>query len=801
MLDIARSAARHRHALLPLSLLSLGAPVAAAEGEFVGNVQDVVVSQPRTQSSVRETPPRDGATVVEVITSQQLTRQGAVDLNTALERLIPSFNWPQVQNSGNAVNSIRSASLRGLSPEYTLVLINGKRRHTSAVLAATPGFLTSQQVDLNQIPISAVERVEVLRDGISTLYGGDAVAGTINIVLRQDAEGGGVQGRIGGFKDGGGYSRSINGWAGLPLGEGGFANFAFEAQKREPVDRSGPDFRSASNDGRPTSDYPYTWGDGRLNNYTLTANAELPLTGSARAYAFATLGNRTGEGTLRPVLSSAAANLPSRHPNGFQPSTRARTEDASLNAGVRWGDRASGLFDLSGNYGTNRVRDYAFNDVASSFGEASQDVFFLRSFRNNEFNLQLDYVREFDIGALARPLKLSAGASYRNQRWRSASGDTQSWAYGGVDTGSGARRPYGSAEYVGLAPDAAASISRNVLGVYAGVEVSPIERLELNAIGRYEDYSDAGSATTGQLSGNFKLNPAWALRGTVGTAYKAPALAQYGSVAVSRSWVGGQEAQNRTVRPDDPIAVALGAGELKPMTSQNISLGVSFNPSPEASVSVDIYQLKVKDQIVGSQSVDRTTNPVLNQLLALQGDTTTRTVSFLSNGVDTRTRGLDLISRYRFDLGARGQLQLNLGLSLLDTEITRTSQPIALSNRFVLESGIPRNKLQLGAYYTLGKWSLNLNTTRYGSNKFKYQMFPEDGNEYMTYAAAWIVNAELSHRLSKQFTVAIGANNLTNKYPEKTPVNRRNSGLDQYGHLPAYGSNGAFYYASLIYDF
>jgi iron complex outermembrane receptor protein len=750
-----------------------------------------------------------GSTVVEIISADKLVETGADDLNSALDKLIPSFRWPQTANSGNSSGDVKSVSLRGISPSYTLVLVNGRRRHVSAQLSNRAGFSSAQRVDINQIPINAIERIEVLRDGTSTRYGGDAVAGAINIVLKSNASGGQVSSRFGQTSRGDGTSRWVGGTAGSTLGSDGFLTLSVDYLNKERIDRAGPNYNQIL-DGKPWNLKRDEWGDSQIKSGHFVLNGEVPITDALRAYAVGSYGSSRSRSVSRPVRYWAASNDIERFPDGHQPRFRSETEDYDLSAGLRWNDERIGRFDFSLGRGHNRLKEYTDETASVSWGPESQTRFYRGSYTHEEDSANLDWEKGFDLG-LARPLELSAGVAWREERWKSGLGDLQSYSQGPITTTIDPRdgvtsrpTPNGNPELWGILPEDLASLSRHVASVYFGTDAQLAKGFNLSGVLRYEDYSDVGSVTTAQLAARYDFTPAVALRGAVGTGFKAPSIAHVGSTAGELDTVTGNG--DRRLRPDDPRARALGATELKPSQSDNVGLGLVLRPTENTALTIDAWQVKIRDQIVSSASLS---GPEVSALLAASGDNTTTSVTFYTNGVDTTTRGVDVAAKWQPALPTGyGNLKLTLGYSYARSKVDKLSQSSVLARTLINEGVVrnieetqPKNKLVIGADYDYRNWHLSATVLRYGESTFYRNPsanLPEPIN-VLTYSPAWILNLRFGYDITDQLSVALGANNVFDRMPEKTPF--PNSGIDQYGHTPAYGSAGAQYFASLDFKF
>src|SRR5688572_30146294 len=509
---------------------------------------------------------------VDVITPEQLRETGAVTINQALSKLHPSFNFPQGQNAVKG-QGVRSASLRGVGPAYTLVLVNGKRRHLSAQLSGTDPWPAAQVVDINVIPINAIERVEVLRDGAAAQYGSDAIAGVINIVLRRDAEGGEFGGRYGGYTDGGGETHQLLGSAALNLGDDGFVNVSIDRLKNDNVDRSEADWRQLFPNGdarNQTFNKKYgQWGQSDRDNWTALINAELGLGENVIAYGWANYADKSAMNYVNPErVVKANTRVPtvtdgtrvsenavlSVYPNGYQPYMTYEAEDFAAVAGVRFDGADLGDLDLGVSFGQNETGRYTDSTINPSYGPESATHFYLGSWKSRTTSVTADYTKELSIPGLQSSV-LSAGALYRHEYWGVADlGDPQGYTSGplggrtiaslygpggiynafasqfpGVNFAADSSViPATGSSTAGIQPLDAGSVTRNVKGGYAGLDFTVLGKLDLGLTARFEDYSDFGNTTNYRLTGRYEFVPEVALRGTVSTGFHAPSLAQLG---------------------------------------------------------------------------------------------------------------------------------------------------------------------------------------------------------------------------------------------------------------------------------
>nr|WP_273820312.1 TonB-dependent receptor [Pseudomonas asplenii] len=734
------------------------------------------------------------AAPVDVISSTELKQTGATSLNQALFQLLPSFNYPQNQSATRGQNP-KGASLRGLAPDQTLVLINGKRRHASAVVNISGGvpFIGAQPVDLDMIPLSAIDHIEVLRDGASAQYGSDAVAGVINIVLKERDSGGQLNTQVGKYAQGDGLSKTADGWYGLGLPGDGFLTLSFNSLNNRPDD-IGDKYVADGREQDPR------WGGAGRNKYNLVANAEIGLDDQWRLYSFATFGQDTSVNNTPPLLAGNPNNVAAIYPNGTIPKYRYRYEDGALTVGSRYEDASLGRFDLSATYGRDTHDELAFNTVNPSFGANSPTKFEVATLINEQTNLGLDYAKDLDVDWSSHPLTLSAGIAYRNERYRLEAGDASSYSFGGIN---GVQ--VGAVQASGLTPDDAGTYSRDVGGVYFGLENQLTDQLQFGLAGRTEHYSDFGSATTGKVSARYDFTPQVGLRATLNNAYRAPTLGQIGTSWTTTTNVdsNGNPVLTRMLPADNPAARALGAQPLKPEKSTNFSLGLVLRPSEQASLTIDAYQISIRDRLLYSGGIS---GPRAEQILQAAGYGQYTWAQFMTNAADTRTRGVDIVGKYNLDLQRYGALSLSAGYTRARTIIERVNENpygfdvLTREARGFLEHGYPQDKLVLGATHRYGPWTIALNETRYGEYR-KYAASAANARYDQTFSAQWTTDLDVNYAFTRQLRVSVGANNLFGSTPDDFNRQLRQTPGQQYSYLSPAAPEGTFYYTRLSYDF
>ncbi|MFJ4373999.1 TonB-dependent receptor plug domain-containing protein [Pseudomonas japonica] len=803
MRSSSRATLRRPHHAFAYSLLFLAlaeaAPVLAADNPL----DTVVVIGNRGQARTLAQSPAP----VDVISSQQLLATGQGDLTRALSRVLPSLNQPASSGFGST-SVVRPISLRGLNGDQVLVLVNGKRRHNSALLNnGTYLNSGSQPVDLDMIPTALVDHVEVLRDGASAQYGSDAIGGVVNIVLKQTDHGGSVSTTYGqNYENGDGESNRQTGNVGLALPNDGFINLALDVKRQKVSDRSdkAPYTDSAGN----TSLQHTYYGTGlpEARNFSLGYNAELPVNDALSLYSFSTYTRRNAEKPLAFHQPASFDGIATPFPDGVEDTLRFIENDFQ----VAFGGKGTALgwdYDLSSTYGQDHAEATLRHTYNLSYGAASPTSVDTGVKTFSQWTNNLDLTRAFDLG-LARPTQISWGLEQRYENYKIGKGDYASYASGPFSTGaSGNPIAPGTISGAGTTPADAAEKGRTSVGAYAEIGQDLTEQWHVDLAGRYEDYND-GSGTTrnGKFSTRYQLTPILAVRGTVSTGFRAPSLAQQIYSSTSQSNVNGNLIDYRNVAVDSAVAKALGATTLKPEKSTNFSLGLTLQPSDNTSITLDAYQIRIKDRIAQTGYLGGT--PQINAILAAAGLATNQSVTYFTNALDTTTRGIDLVGDYRQDLGAWGGVRYNLGFNWNTTEIddihasSVARQALGPTGGYDrqrqgnLKHGLPESKLLLGATWTFQQLELSLNLTRYG----EYTQYGTLEAYDRTFSPAWITDLNLDYHLTKDLTLTAGANNLFNKYPERTNL-PSSSGAFPYGNFSPYGTTGGYWYTGLSYNF
>ncbi|UYK85927.1 TonB-dependent receptor [Xanthomonas sacchari] len=805
----------------PLSLaiaLALAAPALAQDAApaTATNLDTVIVTGTRAsgRTVLESTAP------VDVLSAEDIRKAGVVngELGSALQALLPSFNFPRQSNSGGA-DHVRAAQLRGLSPDQVLVLVNGKRRHTSALVNTDSKIgKGTTPVDFNAIPISAIKRIEVLRDGAGAQYGSDAVAGVINVILDDDPDSGALEASYGAnhtdvkpihrtLTDG--QTGYASGKVGTRLGEdGGFFKVGLELKNHEATNRAGFDQIPPFEEQTPANlalagKRNYELGDGASKDLNAWLNGKLPFGQGSEVYAFGTYNQRDTQGANYFRYPDGAANWTQVYPQGYRPVSLGENRDlqAVLGARGQWGEWA---YDASLDYGRNDFTYRLKHSLNASLGPGSPTRFKTGDYAFAQGVANLDLSRSFDAAGATHTV--GTGVELRREHYRTRPGDPASYAAGPYTD-----RPTGAQAGGGLTPQDAADLSRNVASLYASVSSQFGDKLSTDLAARYEHYQDFGGELTGKLAARYEFVPAFALRGAISNNFRAPSLSQIGYEASSTGYnANGQLLQGRLLSVDNPIAQALGARTLQPEKSRNYSLGFTSRLGSHFDLSLDLFQIDIDKRIALSESID---GDALTDFVAQRfGITGLQSASFFVNAADTRTRGAELVSNWRQALG-QGQLQLTGTWSYAKTELENVvatpAQLLALNPDYVLfgveerntlTEATPRTRAQLAANWSDARWSLQTRVTRYGSATRVFDFGGGFAPE-QTYSAKWQLDAEVEYHLTPQWSVAVGGQNLTDAYADRSKPDIAYFGNLPYDVLSPIGSNGAYYYGRVRYTF
>jgi iron complex outermembrane receptor protein len=816
---------------LSIATLFAGPALAQAQDTTSAGTTTVVVTGTRVANRTA----LDTASPVDIISADTLKTTGSTELNQALSVALPSLNFPRPTLT-DGTDTIRPATLRGMAPDQTLVLVNSKRRHTSSLVNLNGSIgRGSAAVDLNTIPSAIVKNIEVLRDGAAAQYGSDAIAGVVNVRLRTDRTGGEGTVTYGAHvteydllndkaptgatwtgpnsrKRTDGQTTTVSAWKGLPLGESGYLTIAAEYKNQEHTERSGYDMRqlyaqvNGAYDPRELTinRFDAWYGDPEMQQKTVFVNAGGNLAPDVKVYGWSSYQLRDARSAGYFRMPKDPRNVQSIYPNGFLPIIAPTVEDFSAAAGMSW---SMGDWDLDTSlvYGQNGMNYDVQNTLNASIGPTSKTNFDAGGFSYNQLVYNLTGVRKFDVGGLASPLNVAVGTEARREGYDLHAGEPDSWRNGGVILPSGVPAASGAQVFPGFRPANASKRSRTAIGVFVDVEANITDQLLASAAVREEHYNDFGSNLSGKLAGRFDFTKNFALRGSVQNGFRAPSLQQQSFTSTSTNFINGVPYEITTFTPNDPVAVALGAKPLKAEKSTNFSLGAVVRLAP-VSLTVDAYRINVRDRIVLSENLK--SDAVRNYIVS-QGFTGIGGGRFFINGVDTKTEGVDVVASMPWNAGAAGRFDFTLAGNFNRTDVTKvptTAQLAALSpapvlfdhvNVLTLERGQPKNKITASANWKLGQWGATARATRYGE-----VLSPNDAPlPDFTLKARTIVDLEARYTFNRQLTLALGADNLFDQYSETLPPSLNTTSNTPFSNYTPFGNNGRYVYARATYSF
>ncbi|WP_158602116.1 TonB-dependent receptor plug domain-containing protein [Pararobbsia silviterrae] len=733
---------------------------------------------------------RDSATPIQVITAQDLAATGQGNLLDALKTVVPSLTTPAVGYDAGALS--RTFQLRGLGPGETLVLVNGKRRHLSATLYADEDpSQGANAVDLDLIPLSLIDHVEVLLGSAAAQYGSDAIAGVVNIVLKKQSEGTTISTTGGGYFDGGGATGQFDLTHGMALGDDGFLTLSAGYRHHSASDRSG-----ASGGPEPAQ----VQGDPQTNLFTFGYNLEKPLNDDVTLYSFATVADRTVrayENYRSP--SYIAENLPGLeaiYPNGFSPIEHSHETDYSVTVGVRGTTESHWDWDLSTTYGRDVINLQNLNTANYSLltdTGSTPTSFDVGGYTSSELTTNLDFKRAFSLPFWSSPVNVAVGFEHRYETFSLNPGDPGSYYESGA------------VAFPGYLPTDASDAHRNSVAAYTDVSTHILPAWQIDGAIRAEDYQSLGATLDGTVSTRYDFGSAFGIRGSAGTGTHAPTLVQENYSATNVT-TGGAMIQ---IPLNSAGARILGAPSLKDETSRQFSFGFVAEPVAGLHLNVDAYQIDIDNRIVDSGDISGT---LAAQAIAANGtivpaDAIANTYAqFFTNGANTRTRGIDASLDYKSDFGSYGTVAWNLNANYNRTTIRSVNTPASLQAAGValldaiqvsnLTTATPRIVVSGSGAYTLGPWRVTLRETYYGKSSQTQWATDYSGYYADNINPAFITDLDVAFKITKNTTIAIGANNLFNKYPTETNPNAR-SNFDLYPHLSPFGINGGYYYARL----
>ncbi|CAM2008292.1 TonB-dependent receptor plug domain-containing protein [Acanthopleuribacter pedis] len=842
-------------ALVGFALISFSAPVLAQE-ETSSKEQENKEEKKEEENTLYEAlvvtgsraKPRsatESMVPIDVLQVGDIANSGETDITNQLRNLVPSFNV-NAQPISDAATVVRPANLRGLAPDHTLVLVNGKRRHRAAVIYWLGNGVAdgAQGPDISAIPSIALRQVEVLRDGASAQYGSDAIAGVMNFMLKEDREGATLEVRNGSYQEGDGDTITFSGNVGLPWGELGFLNLSFEYGQTDPTNRSvqRDDAAGLIAAGNTAVANPaQIWGSPEIeDDLKLWANWGYTFDNGSKFYGHANYVSKTVTGgfyfrnpNTRSAVYSAdggqtllvgdlidardgvldgSADCPTvpivngvpdptalaevfanpdcwtfqeLFPGGFTPSFGGDVVDNAINTGIR-GTTEDGLYwDASVSYGANEVDFFIFNTVNASLGPDSPTSFDPGLYKQEEisFNFDTSY-------ALSERANIAAGAEYREETFEIGLGQAESYAIGGL-----ANQGFSAASngFPGFSPLAAGSWDRGNFAFYADLELTG-EKWTAGVATRFEDFDDFGTTMNSKFAFNYRFNEAFATRGSVSSGFRAPTPGQSNAFNVSTEFdiAAGELVNNGTIPSSSAVARLRGGEPLVAEKSINYTVGTIFKLG-EINVTLDYFNIELKDRLAVTQLFALTPQEV-EDLLA-EGVTSAANLQnfrFFTNDFETKTEGFDLVATYRPEaLG--GDTDFSLVFNQTETSVEEFNPDTLDATRIrELQEGLPEIRWNLAANHRMGNFRV-LGRLSYFDDWF-------DSEDVQVYGGEYLVDAELAYTWDERLGITIGGQNIFDTFPEENPGARSGVG-NLYSQFTPFGFNGGFYYVRLRYDF
>jgi iron complex outermembrane receptor protein len=825
----------HRLSLVVAGVLAGAAPAALAQGTATGSgdLEQIVV----TGTRVADRSATETAVPVDIVSAAALQNIGTPELNQALAIALPSYNFPR-PGLADGTDTIRPATLRGLAPDQTLVLLNSKRRHASSLVNVNGTIgRGAAAVDLNTIPTAAVGSIEVLRDGASAQYGSDAIAGVINVRLKDATDGGDLTLNYG-TRDSSyevpvtpgpadatwdtpakvsrdlsdGETITVSAWKGFGFDDGGFLTLSAEYKDQERTERGGYDHRqqyarvNGQYDPREqTIDRFNAWyGEPELEQFSFFANAGTELSPTARMYGWASFQNRDARSAGFFRRSNDDRNVVAIYPDGFLPIIAPDVQDYSAALGVEW-KLGEWNMDSSVVMGRNEMSFTIENTLNRSLGAASKTSFDAGGFDYDQIVMNFAGVRLYEVDWLDSPLNVAAGVEARREAYSIFAGEPDSYRNGGVRLPNGNPTASGAQVFPGFRPDNVVDEDRTAIGAYVDLEANLTDQLLGSVAMRAEDYSDFGSNLSGKLALRYDFTDRFALRGSLQNGFRAPSLQQQYFATTSTNFINGVPFDITTFPATDPVAAALGAKPLDAETSVNLSLGAVLRFA-DVTLTIDAYRIDIDDRIVLSENLTQANVRDYLQSLGFIGVGGGR---FFINGVDTETEGLDVVVDWPLVTESAGKWSMTFVANFNDTKVTKVPQTDPLSalnpppplfarvNVLTLEEGTPGEKYAFNLNWSLGPFAATARATYYGEvldpGTSENLDFYLDGQALVDLEARWDVTDRIQ--------LGLGAENVFDEYPDAFPITRNATGNTPFTNYAPYGRSGRYWYGRIRMGF
>jgi len=803
---------------------------------------------------------------IDLIGAEELERSGNTDMLELLKGTVPSFNV-HTNPISDAASLVKPANLRGLSSDSTLILVNGKRRHRASVIALLGGGINdgAQGPDISVIPSAALKQVEILRDGAAAQYGSDAIAGVMNFVLKDDADGGSLTVRHGSYYEGDGDTTEVNGNIGMALTPDGFANLSFQYKTSDATSRSvqRPDAQGLIDAGNTSvSNLAQVWGSPEVNDdITIFGNFGLDIGNDREIYMFGNFSERDVRGgfyyrnphnrggvysnddgaTLLvadidgldngiecPTVNVTSGNVLGQDdyaliadnstavgancfafnemlPGGFTPNFGGNIIDTSITMGTRGQIDDTLSYDISGSVGRNESSYVIYDTLNASLGPDSPRDFNPGSHVQLEKFVNIDLVKELEVGIDA-PLVIAGGYEYHQESFQVIAGDEDSFIAGPyTEQGFG----IGSNGFPGFKPSAAGTFSRQNYAVYLDIEAQYTENFLMGYAVRYEDYSSFGDTTNYKITAQYNITDDFSVRGSVSTGFRAPTVGQANYSNVQTNLDGGVLVDSALLPPTNPVAVQLGAKELTPEESKSMAFGAVWSID-EFHFTLDYYNIEVTDRVSQSAKINlSTTDKEALKTAGVPNVDSIQQVSFFTNDFDTTTEGVDFVANYSTDLFS-GSTTFSLAYNFNETTVDDYTPEITGNGKVSrLENDLPNHRATFTWSQSWDDLSMFTRVNYYG----EYQGVHVDwvgsqenpGTEIVADAEV-TVDVEVTYHVMEDIKVSIGAQNIFDEYPNDLDFEQQsgaanNSWGGKYYETSPFGFNGGFYYLKATYTF
>ena len=782
----------------------------------------------------------DSAAPIDVIGGEDFRNQGGSDLTDLIRNVVPSYNV-NIQPISDAATVIRPANLRGLAPDHTLVLMNGKRRHRASVITWLGNGVSdgSQGSDISAIPSIALKQVEVLRDGASAQYGSDAIAGVMNFILKDYSEGATLEARYGEYTAGNAAIWSIAGNVGLPFTDNGYANLSFEYGEQDPTSRSiqRDDARELIEGGNTAvRDPAQIWGSPEIREDLKTVwNLGVQTTDNSELYLFGNYASKETEGgfyfrnpdTRSGVFSAdqgetrlvadltedGTGNCPvvpvgdqdaledvianpncfvfnELFPGGFTPSFGGKTEDFSTVVGLRGNLQNDLTYDLSGSIGYNDANFFISNTVNASLGPQTPTSFDPGDYTQTETNFNADFSYPVNVSAFASDLNIAGGVEWRKEEFEIKVGDPASWEIGPLaDQGFSPA----SNGFPGFGPLAGGNWNRSNVAAYIDLEADVTDRWLLGVAVRWEDFDDFGTTTNGKIATHFSVTDWLGIRGTYSTGFRAPTPGQSNAFNVSTEFDAaiGDLTNNGTIPSTNPVAALRGGQPLDPEESTNYTAGMVLQAG-DLSLTVDYFNIKMEDRLALSRLYELTDEEREDLIEAgITAAATIQNFRFFTNEIDTTTEGLDIVGTWSTDWSAgvtNVSFAYNRTETGVDSGVTENVDEIRIRE---MEEGLPEWRANTSVNHTYNNWRFMA----------RYNYFDNwyDSEDSVTYDGYGTLDMEAGYSFESGLNLIVGSNNITDETPDENPIAGAVTG-NQYSAYAPGGFNGAFWYVRVVFD-